>query len=368
MEARWTPLRWPDSWKDAALLDLVKGTAFDCLIMSAGADLDPVRRRAREAGYLTEAPAGVSVAKREWPGVRTGRGENASSGPTGVPWVNSNGWLIRLEMALHPESTVWIDAPPVDTFVTADSALIAIADAASYGGRWIVTLDSSLAASLAAGKAEAQKPWKRIVETAAFFAAHKEWSRYVPVTNIGVVSDFKGPNEFFSRELLNLLSRAGAHPRAVPPGSTLEGLRVVLYADAAPPSAALKRQMAEFVKSGGRVMSTEQRPADDPYTWANDACVLMSHRYDLVRFWNGGATGSFVATAPGGKETVAHLLFYSERGPDSATVRVAGRYRIAKASTVEHPAVEILRAAPQAEAIEVHLPLVSQYVALQLES
>jgi hypothetical protein len=369
MEARWTPMRWPDAWQDPALLDLLKGTAIDCLLISPSQELAAVRVRARNEGYEGAAPSGVSIIQGEWPGVRMGRGD-AGAGPTGVPWVNSNGWAIRLAMALNPEVTVWVEASPAaNTFVTADSYLIAIADSAAHGGRWIVSLDAALAASLAAGKREAQRPWKRILETTAFFAARKMWSSYTPVANIGVVSDFTGPNEFFSHELLNLLARAGAHAKPVPIATaSFQGLRAIIYPDAAPPSEVLRRQMETFVKSGGLVMTSERRQPDDPYVWANDAVVMVSHRYDLVRFWNGGATGSFVATSPDRKQTVVHLLFYSMRGPDSATVRVAGRFRTAQAATVEHPAVENVEIQSQKDAMEVHLPPVSQYVALELES
>ena len=368
MEARWTPMRWPDSWKDPALLDLLHGTAIDCILIGEGEEWNAVRSRADSAGLLTRAPDTVSVIKGEWPGVRMARGRAAAAGPTGVPWVNSNGWAIRLEMVRHPQKTVWVDAHPADgTVPTADSYLIAVADAAAHGGRWIITLDSPLAASLAAGKAEAQKPWKRTVEAAAFFASYRKWSVYAPVANIGVLSDFSGPNEFFAQELLNLLARAGAHARPVLPGSALDGLRAVLYPDAAPPSGALRTRIDSFVKGGGLLMSSEKRTADDPYVWANDAVVMVSHRYDLVRFWNGGATGSFVTTAPGGAQTVVHLLFYSGRGPDAASVRIAGRFRGARAATVDQPAVEKLETVAQEGAVEVHLPQVSQYVALQLE-
>ena len=368
MEARWTPMRWPDTWKDPALLDLLKGTAVDSLQIGPGEDLGPVRVRAQHDGYELNTPSGISVIKGEWPGVKMARGRDAGAGPTGVPWVNSNGWAVRLAMALHPEDSVWVDAPPAaGTFVTADSYLIAIADSAAHGGRWIITLDAALAASLAAGKSDAQKPWQRILDSAAFFAKRKMWSTYTAVANIGVVSDFTGPNEFFGQELLNLLARAGAHAKPVPPGGTFEGLRAVIYPDAAPPSVTLRRQIDTFVKNGGLLMSSEKRPLDDPYVWANDAVVMVSHRNDLVRFWNGGATGSFLATAPDSRKTVAHLLFYSMRGPDSATVRVAGKFRSAQASTVEHQALANLETEKQNGALEVHLPPVSQYVALELE-
>jgi hypothetical protein len=367
MEARWTPMRWPDTWHDPALLDLLKGTAVDTLLIGPGEALERVRVRARESGYAVAAPPGVATIKGEWPGVKMARGREGA-GPTGVPWVNSNGWAIRLALALHPDQAVWVDAPPAaGALITPDSYLVAVADAASHGGRWIISLDAALAASLASGKSDAQKPWKRILETAAFFAQRKAWSAYAPVANIGVVSDFAGDNEFFSHELLNLLARAGAHAKPVPPGSPFEGLRALIYPDAAPPSATLRGRIEKFVKSGGLLMSSQTRKLDDPYVWANDAVVMVSHRYDLVRFWNSGATGSFVSASTDGKKTIAHLLFYSTRGPDSATVRVAGRYRSASAATVEQPITK-LEIVPQNGAIEVHLPPVSQYVALELES
>jgi hypothetical protein len=86
---------------------------------------------------------------------------------------------------------------------------------------------------------------------------------------------------------------------------------------------------------GQRRVALARSAPDDPYQWANDSVVLVSHRYDVVPFWNGGATGSFPTMAPDGKHAVAHLLFYSNRGPDAASVRIAGRFRAAKAWTVE---------------------------------
>src|SRR5579863_2943829 len=106
MEARWTPMRWPDSWKDPALLDLLKGTAVDSLLIGPGEELEPVRARAQRDGLQLTPPAGVSLIKGEWPGVKMARGRNAGAGPTGVPWVNSNGWAIRLRIALNPETAV----------------------------------------------------------------------------------------------------------------------------------------------------------------------------------------------------------------------------------------------------------------------
>ena len=105
---------------------------------------------------------------------------------------------------------------------------------------------------------------------------------------------------------------------------------------------------------------------NDPYLLANDASVLISHRYDLVRFWNSGAVASYYTMAPDRKRAVVHLLFYADRGPDSASVRIAGPFRTAVLSTIDHPAPTSVRTKTGPGWIEVYLPPVSQYAALEL--
>ena len=410
MVALWTPMRWPNAWKDPATLSLLKGTAIDYLLIGKGDDLGAVRDRARQDGLHVadpEAlPAGITMLKGEWPGVKMARGGAAQmgAGPTGVPWVDSNGWNIRLAMALHPETSVWVDAPPAENArISADSYLIAIADSAAHGGRWVLSLDQQLAAGLAGQRPDAVAAWKRVAAAAGFFAAHKNWSGYAPAAVVGVVSDFAGKNEFFSRELLNLLGRAGQHYRVLPKegvsDQSFDSLRAVIYIDADPPPPGLRKQILGFVQAGGMLIAAPQwgevpgTPAkadedprysvrtvgrgrvaqanadpDDPYLWANDSVMLVSHRYDLVRFWNGGATSSFYTMAPDRKQAVVHLLYYANRGPDSASVRIAGRYRAVTASTIDQPAVPSVKMESQKDAVEVHLPQVSQYVALELET
>jgi hypothetical protein len=298
---------------------------------------------------------------------------------------------------------VWVDAAPAaGAFITAGSYLIAVADSAAHGGRWIVSLDKPLADALAAGKSDALATWTKLAAAAGFFAAHKAWAEYVPMAVVGVVSDFAGDNEFFSQELLNLLARAGQHCRILPKDrvsdASLVGLRAVIYADAQPPAPALRKQVLAFVAAGGMLIAAPQwgelpgtpiqngadpryslralgkgRVAvalagpDDPYLWASESVVMVSHRYDLVRFWNSGAAGSFCTMAPDGRQAVVHLLFYANRGPDSATVRIAGRYRAARAYTADSPAATKVEWVPQTDAVEIHLPPVPQYVALELD-
>ena len=104
----------------------------------------------------------------------------------------------------------------------------------------------------------------------------------------------------------------------------------------------------------------------DPYLLALDSAILMSHRYELLRFWNAGAVSSCYSAAPTDGRALVQIVFYALQGTDAPSVRIAGPYRTAKLLTIER---DELRAVPfelQPGAIEVHLPAASQYAALEL--
>lgn len=386
-------MRWPAAWKSESL-ELLKGTTINCLL---GAP-DDVAAEAKKRGLTVAAadrlPQGVTLLKGEWPGVRMSRGGGASAGPTGTAWVDTNGWKIRLENALHPNTQVWIDAEPQPTRrLNPDSYVVAFADSAAYGGRWVISLDDRLAASAAHGDAESLRVWKRLAEAAGLFARYRDWANYSPAALVGVVSDFTG-----NRELLNLLGRAGQQYRIILKNSNpaLTNLRAVIYVDAEPPSANLRESIHKFVRDGGLLLTTpiwgeagdaipdehsryasrklgagriaiSRAKGNDPYQLANDAGVLVSHRYDLVRLWNTGSSGSYLTVSPDGTKAVAHLLFYANQGPDSASVRIAGKYKTARIATVGSAGLQAVPVELQRDAIEIHLPPIPQYIALELE-
>src|SRR5207253_2370804 len=132
---------------------------------------------------------------------------------------------------------------------------ITMSDSASHGGRWVTTLDTAFAAGVAGQRPESMTSWKTLCDVAGFFAGHKEWAAYSPRAVVGVISDYSGDHEFFGGELLNLLSRAGQHYRILLNGKlsvdSFEGLRAVVYADALPPSPALRSRIVSFVQAGG---------------------------------------------------------------------------------------------------------------------
>jgi hypothetical protein len=355
-------MRWPGSWKSPSALGLLKGTSINHLVVEKDAGLAPVIEQAKRDGLqvaeLTAPPKGVAIVPGEWPGVAMARGGGASAGPTGVPWVDSNSWRIRLETVRHPGTDIWVDAPPKAARVSAAAYRTAIADAAAHGGRWVISLDGQLAAGMADSKPDALNVWKEIANAARFFSMRKEWPTYLPEALIGVVSDFAGENEFMGQELLNLIGRTNQQytilNKTKLPDSPFRGLRALIYADVQPPAAELRKQILDFVNAGGMLitgpkwgtphgvpakdyhprysartlgkgrMAVAKADPDDPYVLANDSTLLISHRYELLRFWNGGAVGSYLTVAPDRKRAVAHLLFYADRGPDHASVRIRG--------------------------------------------
>ena len=388
-------------------MGLLKGTPINWLLFDKDAGLAPVVEQAKQAGLnvaeIASPPAGVALLQGEWPGVAMGRGGGggASAGPTGVPWVDTNSWKVRLEAARRPGADIWVDAPPKGARIFASSYRTAIADAAAVGGRWVISLDAQLAAGIADGATNAMATWKEIASAAAFFAARKQWPAYLPEAVVGVVSSFAGDDEFLGQELLNLIGRTNQQYaillKTKLPDAAFRGLRAVIYADTQPPAAALRKQILDFVTAGGllitgpkwgvppgvpardehpryasrtlgkgRLAIAKQDP-DDPYVLAQDSALLVSHRYELLRFWNGGAVGSYLTVAPDRKRAVAHLLFYADRGPDKASVRVVGRYRKASLWTPDRQDPRPLEMEIQQDAVELHLPPVSQYAAAELE-
>ena len=188
--------------------------------MGKSQELDSVRTRAAQQGFHVadpdRPPAGITVVKGEWPGVQMARGRDAAAaGPTGVPWVDSNGWLVRLE-ARPPSGDLGLGGCPSRPGCPHYGGFLPDRHGGQRGaGRPVDSLARRATGGglCATGVRRPWPPGRTVTAAAGFFAAHKAGRMYVPAAVAGVVSDFGGENEFFSRELLNLLDRAGQHYR-----------------------------------------------------------------------------------------------------------------------------------------------------------
>jgi len=407
-------MQWPAGWVDPSALALLQGTSINYLLVQRETALESVVAEALKKGINVgepgSPPAGVVITKGEWPGVEVAKNGAVTAGPTAAPWVDSNGWVVRLAAALQPRSAIWVDAGPKQSRSSPKSYVMAFADAAARGGRWIISLDAQLAPAIAAQEPRALETWTQVNRAADFFAAQKSWSDYVPEAVIGVISDYSGKNEPLSRELLDLLDRTNEQYRIIPlaalSASTLRGLKAVICPDEGLPAPGLFKQILAFVEGGGLVIAGPQwgpilpgssaRKAEHPrydlrlhgtgrvavakanlvdaYLLANDSVVLVSHQYDLLRFWNGGAVGSFFTMTPDRRQALVQMLFYVDRGNlqhggmgDEITVSVAGRYRSARIRTLQQPSPREVEMEPLTDAVELHFPAVSPYAAIELD-
>jgi hypothetical protein len=370
------PLRWPASW-ESGMMSLLQGGPFT--VLKAGA-----------------APAEGAVVRGLWPGIRVSPsgGDRAAAGPTGEPWVDSNGWRIRVAKLRSPGVPIWVDAKPNPSRISAEDYVLGFADVAAHGGKWIVTLDDALASGIAAKQAEAMDRWKRITEAAQFFRSPESLAEQAV---IGVLSMFSGPKVGFTDEVLNNLARTKQQYRAIFTGrAAFEGLKGLIYTDPVEPPAAVRKSVMEFVNAGGMLitgpawgslpkgeaqrshpryairgvgqgsMAVATGSFADPYLVANDAVTLVSHRNDVVRFFNTGAITPCLASKAGG--AVLQTVFYSLRPVEDATVWVKGTYKSARMLAFGQAAAQPVKLRVRDAGVEVNLPAVSQYARIELES
>ena len=384
--ASWIPVRWPSAWIDPALLGLLEGTPFNCLAMEWNDALSPVAARARAAGFslvaigneaarAAAAGAGMApppeslptLADSVWPGIAGSADGAEQSGPTANPWIDSNGWLLRLAHVRSPEKTVWLmfEPPGAPRVVLLESYLRAIADAGAWGGRWVVSLDPDLRGGLSRGDSKALGTWKAIAAGVGFFEQRRAWSAFQPLGVVGVISDFAGPNETTGQEILNLMGRRSLAYRILETRgaatASLAGFKALIYVDEGAPAPPLRRKLLAFAEQGGLLVvgAAWNRPegaptgADhprvdvrrvgkgrlavsktshpDPFMIARDVHMLLGRTYDVARFFNLSAFLSHCTVSPDRRQELVQIVSFAIRfANDVATVWVPGKYASAR--------------------------------------
>lgn len=383
---------------------------------AAGLDAVATESDAADAGPSVLRFGGRSLADRRasdflgvsglvWPGIRETRPRDvdAASGPTGPPWLDSNAWYVRLARSLVNPKSLWLgfDAPDVGQSLEEAAYLQAIADTSVFGGRWLVSLDPHLRSGLSRRTSAAETRWRGIARGIGFFEAHRDWVGYLPEGQLGVVSDYAGADEFLSFEVLNLLSRQGSlyrildKPKAL--AASLDGLDAILFVDSAPPEPALAAELDAFADAGGTLIAPAFWPARgapddsawfprfrvfrtgrgrlavaraelaDPYVLADDAQLLMSHRYDRLRVFNPGTAQFHYALRTDGRGAILHALRLDEPDPrQPLTAWFERPWTRARVWTPAGPdATEVKRTAPE-RGVEFSLAALPGYSALEL--
>jgi hypothetical protein len=391
------PVRRPTAWNDVSTLAFLSGEPRKFFISpETGAFADQARRQG--LSIAPSPPSEVIVVEGEWPGIRiSDQGGRADAGPTGAPWISANYWRVQLARTKNPGKPVWVAASPPEKprLVSPESYVLALADAAAAGGKWIVELADAHARQIADGKPEV---WRSIENAAQFFHAHRDWAEFGPGAAMGVISDFSETNEFLATEILNLTARQHQPFRVLMKSkveaASLRGLKAVVYADAEAPPPEMRKLLLAYAGGGGLVVAgpswgasqgaashprfrvasvgkgtiaAAPKDFDDPYLIASDTQILMSHRHDPVRLWNAGSLGSHYTVSADGRQAVLHLINFSARRRDEpVSVWLARPYRTARWWRIDSSQPATLKLAPQQGGVEIHLPPVPVYAAIEL--
>jgi hypothetical protein len=461
----WVPMLWPSEWLTPSIFGLIRKTPVNCVLVEweararlAGAGiLQEVRKQdlalvglvregadggeaaaAARAGELSAVASGkftpadgvkvicwtkssgfprrsghVALAFTDcaWPGTKlsaSARGGNEAvvAGPTGVPWVDTNGWFIRMVRTLVPDKPVWVlaDPPKTSASLHPEAYMLAVSDAAASGGRWVVSLGQELPRALAAGNAEALAAWDRIAGAITFYEQRKDRRSWVAAGLLGVLSDFAGDNEGLSTELLNLVARRHLGFRVLdktnPAQLSFEGLRAVVFADREPPGRDLGAKLEAFAKAGGLVifpirsaglpggvsisdqiyhgfdvrqfgtgrLAVAKQDVDDPYSLTIAAHSMLSRRYDLLRTGNGSAAIACLAASRDRKRSAVSIVNYSTRPFDDMSLSVAGDFRSARLWTSESKTAVPLKPTRDRGRVEFHLPSIGVFAEIELEA
>jgi len=377
------PFRWPEGWSDANLL---AETPFNCLLVEGTQSGAPVLSGIR---VLTAPPAEVHLLEGVAPGTRASRkGDgSADSGPTGKPWIDANGWQIELARALHPGKTIWVEHE------AGRDLLLSVADAAAYGGRWVVTLPRTVRDGIENGEGAAESAWKALTAAVRFFTRHSGWESFEPVASVGLLSDFGKDVAFLAGEFLNLAARRPL-PVRILTADSMAGLPCIVHMDEHPPDAARRDALLGFAEAGGLVISSGAltslpyrgpapgyafarvgkgrvvrpvEPWSDPYQLAADVHLLVTREQDVIRLYNGASLNVRYLQDRTGTRGVVHLLnFAGTPGAHPVTVALARRWKRARLlgfDRAESAAIEPVR-----YGIEIPLPDFSTYLAIELEA
>jgi len=422
--AHQVPFEWPAEWQDPALLRLLDNFPVNCLLLPK--DAQPAVRAAAQARQLECPPPPVwrSWKEIEW-SAKTGpvyisdgvwpelsmKGNDASqdstgSGPTGAPWLDANGWLIRLARARAAGRAIWIRSEPPEKSenLAVENYLLAQAEAAAFGAIRPLWIAPAHARQIAAGNASAESQFQRVLANMNWHREHSEWPQWPVVASLVIASDFAGANEFTASETLLLAARRNLSFQPVESArvntAALKGRRALLYLDTQPMPAVTAAAVQPFVEAGGLLLCLKASAAalkglkpiaethprftlhscgkgrvavcngdwDDPYMLALDTHLLMSRRYDAVRLFNAGSLSYFHTASPDGKRWAVQLLNYSRRGAaHQISLQTWHKVQAARFHSPELPQVQTLTIQRDPGQQEVYLPTFKVYGTVELE-
>ncbi|MCL4794721.1 MAG: hypothetical protein KJZ84_09165 [Bryobacteraceae bacterium] len=302
---------------------------------------------------LEGAAAGVTgTYQGAWPGIRAVEDDTVQAGPTGAPWINTNGGFLRFVRAAS-NAEVWIGYhPPENEPLRVERYVMAVADAAVAGARWVVALDVDFTRRLLARESRALTDWRTLGAALDFFERNRAWTRLPPAGTLAVVQD-TASGALISGGLLDMIGARHTPARPIPTrllkAEQLAGTRVVVDIEPASVPATGRALLKEFESAGNTVIAPPadfRFPAMPGFQLSLDKLEKRDHdQLDAVwqrvtraigrrnlgaRVFNAPGVLSHLAGEPDSNRRVLFLVNYTDYQAESITVWLPGRFSKAR--------------------------------------
>ena len=318
-----------------------------------------------------------------WPGINST--EDPKAAPSGAPWIDTNSGFLKYARAAT-DVPVWIaNAPPTGVFIPVERYLQTIGDAAMTGARWVFAFDANLWARLEKREPKALAEWKRINGLIAFLESHKEWRGYQSKGNMAVVQDASS-GALLSGGILDMIAVRHTPVRPVPvprlSERRLKGSEMAVNVDPASLTDEQKAVLRAYTRGGGTLLQGPpgwKMPSAKPgeITLAKEdldkldaiwkEMNTMTGRKNLgARLFNVASMLSNFVVSPDGKQTLLHLVNYSNYAAEAVTIHLLGSYKKATLLTPDDKPKE-LAIYPVDEGVGVDIEQMQTFATLVLE-
>jgi hypothetical protein len=343
--------------------------------------------------------AGVSVAIKTglWPGAHpTSRGADGgfSAGASQRAWIDANGYLVAWTKALAPGRAPVLGYLPdsdagiaKDQVIAYDSLELALIDAWSAGGNYILAPDAAFREALLRRDTNATAAWARMGATARWLKRQNGLFRQPPLSTVTLLVE---PGEA-TAETAALMFRQSGSPELIAarrtPAPDPARRPFVVAAGINPPDAKLRDRLLAHATAGatlftdaggespwwrasgvkrdrqfddrefytlgaGRIVAYRDAVVD-PGDFALDVLDLAGERRP-VRLWDAPAAIATVSQA-NGKAPVLRVVNYGSPTRADSMARIAGSWRTAELLRPDEPPVA-LRTYRRGKGTEVLLP------------
>ena len=360
--------------------------------------LGPHEVRLIAPAHLDEATGDAAVVVKDgvWTGASMPTREPAmTAGATARPWVNANGYRIGYLQALYPDRPPILGySPDAEAGIKPDkppalsSLELALMDAWSAGGNYVLTLTPEHRQELLGGKKEALAAWRSLGRTARWLRKNVAFFRQPITPNITQLVESGDA----TAELANLMYRQNASPRLVnaahPPEPDPRHCAVLVAAGIRPPEAPVAGRILAHAEAGATVVvdAGEARPwwrrtsfapdrtfedrsfykagrgrvvvyhqeIQDPGDFALDVIDLAGTNRPL-RLWDNGAVIALNSDAGGGRSVLRAVNYGPPLRRASILAQVPGHFSSARLLRPEGPPLS-LAIAPRGPNSEIILP------------